>query len=296
MKKSVMKTAEQISKNFDFDIVLGFFTVTGGWLAANIAKKYNKPLAVVGLGSDIHLFHKYFILSGMTLRTLKQANMVIVNAENLCDKAIELGVESEKLKVLPFGFDEKVFNINLRSSHNHDIPQILMVANLVEVKRPHTFIDAGLLLLESGFKAQFLIAGDGYMRKELEEKVRISQFPENFTFYGSIEQDKLAELYTEASCTVLTSRSEGLPFCLIESLACGTPVVSTGLPGVKEIVKDGKNGILTPVDAPRETAEAIREICLWKKSKKEIAESVKERTWKKHALQFNHLLEGILKE
>jgi len=292
MKKTVLHEAAQIAK--DFDLVIGYFTVPGGWLAAKIAKKYKKPLVVIGLGSDIHLFHRHFILGGMTLRTLRSSRMVIVNAENLKEKAVELGIEKKKINVLPFGYDENVFNINLRSSQKNSVPLILMVANLVEVKRPHTFIDAALILLKSGFDAKFAIAGDGYMRDELEEKVQISQFTDKFVFHGSINQKKLAELYAEASCTVLTSRSEGLPFCLIESLACGTPVVSTDLPGVREIVSDGENGILTSVDSPEKTAEAIKNVCSWKKLPKDIAVTVKNRTWMNHAVLFKTLLDKLM--
>ncbi|MEA2013002.1 MAG: glycosyltransferase [Verrucomicrobiota bacterium] len=295
MKKHILLEVKKTSQDFDFDIVVGVFTVPGGWLAAKVAKIYNRPYAIVGLGSDIHLFHKHLILGKMTLRTLQKANMVIVNAENLKEKAITLNIPSKNIKVLPFGYDEKVFNINLLNFRKKAL-LILMVANLVEVKRPHTFINAAMIISHSGIDANFAIAGDGYMRDELEEKVRNSQFTDRFTFYGSISQKELAKLYSQATCTVLTSRSEGLPFCLIESLACGTPVVSTNLPGVREIVTDMENGILTNIDASEETAKAIKKVCSWNKSKNKIAESIKNRTWEDHAIQFKRLLEEVVKK
>jgi glycosyltransferase involved in cell wall biosynthesis len=296
MKNPVLNEVEKISEQFDFDLILGIFTVPGGYLAAKAAALFNKPFAVLGVGSDIHFFHNHFILGKMTLQTLKKANKVIVNADNLKDKAIKLGVDPERVTALQFGYDERIFNTEIQNHKKSGLPIILMVANLVEVKCPHTFIDAALILLNSGIKAEFALAGDGFMRNELENKVNNSQFSEYIKFYGSIDQPKLAELYAAASCTVLTSRSEGLPCCLIESLACGTPAVSTNLPGVREIITDGKNGILTKINAPAETAEAIKKVLSWEKTKQEIAESVKNRTWQKHAEKFIQILKEVVKK
>lgn len=294
MKKGVESSAMELAANINFDLILGIFTVPGGWLAAKIAKKINKPFVVVGLGSDIHLFHDHFILGNMTVSTLRKADMLIVNAKNLKEKAISLKVAPEKIRVLPFGFDKTVFHPT-KDIPRSIPPMILMVANLVEVKCPNIFLHAAVNLLKNGFSATFEIAGDGYMKNEIERFIANSGFKDKFILHGSVDQNQLAKLYCKASCTVLTSRSEGLPFVIIESLACGTPVVATNLPGLCEIVKNMDNGVLTPVNSPDETKNAIVEVCSWEKDMEAIAATVKNRTWENHAIKFKTLLTELLK-
>jgi len=295
MRGGVEHEAMRVSRDFNFDVALGIFTVPGGWLASKIARRHSKPLVVVGLGSDIHFFHKHFILGGMALKTLKMADAVVVNAVNLKNKAVGLGADAEKVAVVPFGYDSDVFHppLGSRPIHGKGGLFVLMVANLVEVKRPALFVEAAARLVESGTDADFAIAGDGYMRGDLEYLVKERGLENHFVFYGSIPQKDLAELYRKASCVVLTSRSEGLPFSLIESLACGTPVVSSDLPGVREIVMDGVNGRLVENGDPEAFASAIMDVSGWRKSPAEIAESVADRTWSRHAELFGEILERV---
>ena len=59
---------------------------------------------------------------------------------------------------------------------------------------------------------------------------------------------------------MLSSRSEGAPFSILEAMAAGLPVVATDVGGVRELVADGETGLLVPAGDPARLAEALRSL------------------------------------
>jgi glycosyltransferase involved in cell wall biosynthesis len=80
------------------------------------------------------------------------------------------------------------------------------------------------------------------------------------TYLGRVPQAQLIKCYQEASILVLPSLSEAFAIVLLEAFSCGTPVVATFAGGIPEVVKDGKNGILVPVNNHLELAKAIQRL------------------------------------
>ena len=86
----------------------------------------------------------------------------------------------------------------------------------------------------------WLIAGDGPLAKDLHENVPKT----NVTFTGYLQGTDLAEAYASSDLMVFPSTTETFGNVVLESLACGTPVIGANSGGVKNIIKDGKTGIL----------------------------------------------------
>jgi glycosyltransferase involved in cell wall biosynthesis len=76
-------------------------------------------------------------------------------------------------------------------------------------------------------------------------------------FLGPLPRDEVLELFRAADATLLSSSWENFPHTVVESLAVGTPVVSTDVGGVGEVVRDGGNGLLVPAGDPDALAAAI---------------------------------------
>ncbi len=85
----------------------------------------------------------------------------------------------------------------------------------------------------------WLVVGDGPMKEKLQQIA-----PENMTFTGYIKGKELADIYAGTTVFVFPSTTETFGNVVLESLACGTPVICAKSGGVQEIVKDQKNGIL----------------------------------------------------
>jgi glycosyltransferase involved in cell wall biosynthesis len=74
---------------------------------------------------------------------------------------------------------------------------------------------------------------------------------------GPRPHEELARWFSAADVTVLATESEGWPNVLLESLACGTPVVASRVGGTPEIVRDGVDGLLVPYGDTRALAQAL---------------------------------------
>jgi glycosyltransferase involved in cell wall biosynthesis len=136
-----------------------------------------------------------------------------------------------------------------------DVPVVLSVGRLVWEK-DHTFLLRSFSTLLKRRPARLLLFGKGPLRKELEtlrDELGLAGACE-LAGYCSNPYAAMAR----ADLLVLSSRSEGSPNVLPESLACGCPVVATDCPsGPREILADGEYGLLSPVGDAEALAAAM---------------------------------------
>jgi glycosyltransferase involved in cell wall biosynthesis len=111
------------------------------------------------------------------------------------------------------------------------------------------------LPLCSDFSA--VLAGDGVLKGEYERQAR--SLDSRARFVGAVSRAELIRLYQRAAVTVLPSTTAGEAFglVLLESLACGTPVVASDLPGVRTVVDHERDGLLVPPGDPMALAAAL---------------------------------------
>src|SRR4029077_7352906 len=104
--------------------------------------------------------------------------------------------------------------------------------------------------------AVFLVAGDGELRSTLEQRARDLGISDRVRFLGW--QRNLEGLYAATDVFLLTSRNEGTPVALIESLAAAVPGVSTDVGGVRDVIDSDRVGLLARFGDPRALAEQVQ--------------------------------------
>ncbi len=109
-----------------------------------------------------------------------------------------------------------------------------------------------------GRAIRLTVAGDGPHRAELE-KLAAEMTPgrSRVEFAGWLEREALREAYGRAALLLLPSLVEGHPNVVLEAMAMGTPCVGTDAPGIREVISNGEDGLLTPPSDPAAIADAV---------------------------------------
>jgi glycosyltransferase involved in cell wall biosynthesis len=129
-----------------------------------------------------------------------------------------------------------------------------VVARLTEQKGVADFLDAAARLADRpGWRAA--IVGDGPERGDLDVRARRLGLGERCRFVGT--RTDLGDLLAAFDLLVVPSRSEGLPYLVLEAMVAGTPLVATAVGGIPEVVVDGVHGVLVPPRDPARLAAAM---------------------------------------
>jgi glycosyltransferase involved in cell wall biosynthesis len=102
------------------------------------------------------------------------------------------------------------------------------------------------------------IVGEGPERPALQALASALGIADRVRFTGTLPEP--GEVLVKADFFVMASRYEGFPNALLEAMACGLPVISTSSVGAQEIVTDGHDGLLTPIDDEAALADAMRRL------------------------------------
>jgi glycosyltransferase involved in cell wall biosynthesis len=103
----------------------------------------------------------------------------------------------------------------------------------------------------------YLVVGDGDDRARLQARARAAGLEDRVIFTGRISEAEKVAHYRLADVYVMPSRGEGFGFVFLEAMACGVPVVASGIDGGREAVRDGQLGVLVDPTSPDEIERGI---------------------------------------
>ena len=190
--------------------------------------------------------------------------VIAANSESSLQYAIEHGIPSSRLFLLPNVVDTETFKPVEKAQQGPII--LLAVGRLTREKRFDRFISLLHQLRDChGLDVRGWIVGpsrsDQDLRPELERQAAdLGLRSDALRFVGSVPE--MSSVYQQATILVLTSEHEGTPNVLLEAMAAGLPVVATSVGGVPEIVQHARTGFVVAenqIDAlPRAVLELIR--------------------------------------
>ncbi|MCD2519386.1 glycosyltransferase family 4 protein [Massilia sp. G4R7] len=245
------RIARLLDEGYDFDLIDAHYFYPDGVAAAMLARWFNKPLVITARGSDITLLPQYALPRRMITWAAKRADAVITVCNALREEVIALGVPGERVTSLRNGVDLQLFRPGERTPNTSFT--LLTVGHLVPVKAQELIIAALPLLPD----ARLVVAGDGPNRGMLESLARELKVETRVQFLGAVPQAQLREHYNNADALVLASSREGWANVLLESMACGTPVVASRVYGTPEVVAAPEAGVLMRERSPQGVADAV---------------------------------------
>ena len=251
-----------IDEGFDFDVIDAHYFYPDGVAAALLAKWFNKPLAITARGSDVNLIANYALPRRFMQWASGVAHTSIGVSQALVDRMRDLGIGGTRQLTLRNGVDLDRFHAEpdramLRQRLGvRGAPLLLSVGNLVALKGHDLAIEAMALLRSEGLDAQLYIVGNGPLQASLAALAERLGLAEHTHFMGAKPQQELPAWYAAADMLMLASAREGWPNVVLESMACGTPVVATAVGGVPEIVSPPLTGRLVAKRTAQDLAEA----------------------------------------
>ena len=144
------------------------------------------------------------------------------------------------------------------TTKNHIVPVVLFSSRMLATKGLPEFIDATRILKQKGLEARFAIAGatdPGNPASISEEQIEIWKQSSLVEWWGW--QHDMPSTLSQADIFCLPSYREGVPNALIEACACGIPIVTTDVPGCRDVVTHGLNGLLVPLMNSSALADAL---------------------------------------
>lgn len=189
----------------------------------------------------------------------KNSDWVIGESKIVIDNLIcNYNLNSSKVKVI---YNFGIFSpIEARENfvNNSDTLKLIMISRLEPVKNIEGVLNAVKRLKTEGYQVQISIAGTGSLEDELKNRVEKLQIKESVNFLGMISDPYIPLL--NADLYILNSHSEGFSNSLVEAMYSGTPSLSTNVGAAPEIIQDGVNGFIVPVNDEEALYEKLNEI------------------------------------
>jgi glycosyltransferase involved in cell wall biosynthesis len=253
---SVLPKVKALKEHYAFDLIDAHFLYPDGFAATLLGRVMKTPVVVSARGNDVLLYARLPLIRPFLRKTLRTANQAIAVSHELKGAMIGVGGTAEKIRVIPNGVDMEKFHHITRAEARATLglPQkktILSAGHLI----PRKGFDRLLLAVRDigtyppGEDLQVVIVGEGPLRNELERMVTLLGLGGRVRFVGHVPHQNLALWYSAADVFCLFSRQEGCPNVVLESLACGTPVVATPVGEVPAILSSEEVGLLADPEA-----------------------------------------------
>lgn len=188
-------------------------------------------------------------LDDVVPRSVRRADHILADSQATKDDLIELyGTPSNKITVLLSGVDERFKpstrpRDHLRDRYNlPDGDYIFSIGTVQPRKNYERLVTALARLRERGYEIQLVIAGaKGWLDTPIYDTVHRLGVSDAVHFLGFVADEDLPDLYTHATAFAFPSLYEGFGFPVLESMACGTPVLTSNVSSLPEVA--GKSAL-----------------------------------------------------
>ena len=310
MRRSI-PAARRLADEMKPSVVCAFFGIPGGPAAWRLRRRRGIPYVLSLRGSDVPrpevaAHQRLHALTRPLLRRMYgDAAGLIAVSDSLRQAALAI-LPGARIEVIPNGVDMERFKPpagregppDRPATNPAGKPELLFVGRLREFKGVQDAIAAlPALERELGRPVRLTIIGEGPSRASLEAQaagLRAAGSNSEVRFLGWLDPQELPAAYEAASLLLLPSYVEGHSNVILEALATGLPCVACNVPGIRETITDGREGILIPPKSPDALARAAARILAdaetWRSMSRNALARAAEFSWDRIAAEYESVL------
>jgi len=290
---------ERICRQESIDIFDFHWVYPDAFAGLRWARKFNKKIVVTIRGNESICYFENSLRKKMLINTLKSVDHIIAVSNDMKKKVVdEYDIKHNKITVIPNGIEPKKFNMIDRKKARkvcnleNDKKYILSLSRLSHEK--------GLEYLFKAFSSldakdtELVVVGDGPLKEKLVIMASDLKIANKVKFIGAVPHQETYLWYNAADVYCLPSLWEGCPNVIIESLACGTPVVSTKVGGIPDLVLSEDYGFLVSPGDEVSLSKALEKALNRDWDRSHIADFGRQNTWDQVADRVIEVFKKVL--
>jgi len=250
-----------LAEGHNFDAIDAHYVYPDGVAATWLGDHFGLPVVITARGTDVNLIPRYTIPRRLIRGAIRDASALVAVSAALNQALLALGAADDKVTMLRNGVQTDLFRPPddrdaARSALGLTRPTLISVGSLIERKGHHRTIEAMRQLPEF----TLILVGVGPEQARLAALIARFGLGDRIKLLGPRPHAALAALYGAADASVLASSREGWANVLLESMACGTPVVASNIWGNPEAIAAPQAGLLYQPNTPDGIAAGVRRL------------------------------------
>lgn len=229
--------------------------------------------------------------------TTRYGNLVdrfSISNEHVAEAVRGYGVPAEKIEVIYTGVDaEQEFSPQLATPVEglaDDRLQILFAVRLTDQKDPLLMVEIAAGLRDRGVKFQVNVVGEGELEDQIKARVAELRLEEQVVLHPA--SPGLRDWYAACDVFLLTSKFEGVPCVLFETMAMGMPIVAPALPGIRELLHEEGDTIVAEHAPAEPYVEALVRLAEDEAGREALGRELRERAQRQFSVQEMAAMHG----
>jgi glycosyltransferase involved in cell wall biosynthesis len=278
------RLVRKLQREHRFRAIDAHYVYPDGFAATLIGLLLHLPVIVSARGTDMNLFPRFKMIRPLIRWTLNRVAGGIGVCKPLRDAMLEMGLPPRLACVIGNGIDLKRFQPMDRASARAllGLPAsttvFIAIGALIPRKGFHFLIPAFARVVKEKTDCRLYIVGEGEQHGELRALAEQLGVADRVFLVGGRPNEELQVWYSAADLSCLVSSREGWPNVLLESLACGTPVVATTVWGVPEVIVSEDLGVLVEQNV-KSIADGLKSGVERPWNREKLIEHARSRTW-----------------
>lgn len=228
------------------DAVLAQWSICG-FVAGVLCALTGKTLITTLHGEDVRSATEKRIFRLLLKLAMNFSGKVVCVSQEMKELLLEMYPDHrEKISYISNGISSDLFHATVSKPPATDTPlKIIMVGSLIPIKSIDHAVDAlHRLVRERDYSIILTIVGDGYLRNELDAKIKNEKLESSVTLLGLLDHTALIDEYKKHDLLLITSKEEGRSTVVLEAMASGLTVVGSDVKGIREMLSESPGGLL----------------------------------------------------